>query len=535
MAAAAAASADYILKSGEVSAMIRQGFLESPTSSASRGSPRASPPPSAASPGRNHPSSPPPTTTLFDMIAEEERYHRYHHGRQHQQQGAKPPPVPLSEGQRRARLQETVAGILAGERQTSWGAGDVELTVSSSDGFSVSMNVHRGVLIARSRFFAEKLVGTRAEGASHAVEICECDDAEVYVEAVALMYCEEPRRKLVGEGVGKVLGLLKVSAAMLFDDGITSCLEHLEAAPWTDEEEEKVVALLSRLQLPRQPTSQVLGRVAVDPAASSSWADGIFLRLLGGVLQAKDEKARRELKTLLSGLLRDDAAPHDVGDDNRVGVSKETLYHLCRRCLDSLLACLSDAAGADEERRDRGALMGEIAREADNVRWLVDILVSRKAGEEFVRLWADQAELARLHGKIPCMYRFEISRVTAQLCVAMGRGQILVPREAKFALLHTWLGALYEDFAWMRRGGRTVDKKLVEEGLCRTILTLPMAQQQAILMDWFDRFLAKGDDCPNIQKAFEVWWRRAFVKQYVGEDDESSNQLQVAVCDCPAR
>lgn len=214
-AAAAAAAADHILKSGDVSAMIRQGFLSSPTSPAARISPAASPPP--ASHSLSSSTTPPPplplpppttttaaatTTTLFDMIAEEERY------RHLQTPALRALPAP-SGSQKRTRLQERVAAILAGGKYPDGGAGDVELTVSSGDGFRVSMTVHRSVLAAHSRFFAEKLAGAPA-GAAHAVEICDCDDAEVYVEAVALMYCHQPRRKLTGETISKILALLKV-------------------------------------------------------------------------------------------------------------------------------------------------------------------------------------------------------------------------------------------------------------------------------------------------------------------------------------
>ena len=175
--------------------------------------------------------------------------------------------------------------------------------------------------------------------------------------------------------------------------------------------------------------------------------------------------------------------------------------------------------------------MAEIAREADNLQWIVDILIDKRMANDFVKLWADQRELAELHSKIPTMYRHEISRITAQLCIAIGRGNILVPKDSRFSLLSTWLEALYEDFGWMRRASRSVDKKLVEDGLSQTILTLSLRQQQVILLNWFDRFLNKGDDCPNIQRAFEVWWRRAFIRRYT--DVQDSSQLQLTVCSYP--
>jgi len=311
----------------------------------------------------------------------------------------------------------------------------------------------------------------------------------------------------------------------MFETGIESCLECLEAIPWSEDEEEKVVTQLSQLQL-CDLAAEVLQRVSSEPSTSTR-ADDIFLRLLSGVMQATDDKARREMRTLISRFFRENSSDHS----NRLDVSKDSLYSLCHRCLSSLILCLSEVTGIDDCRVDRGVLMAQVAQEAENMRWIVDILIDRKIGDEFVKLWADQKELALLHSRIPTMYRHEISKITAQLCIAIGRGHILVPKDSRFSLLSTWLEALYEDFAWMTRSSRSVDKKLVEDGLSQTILTLPLLQQQTILLTWFDRFLSKGDDCPDIQKAFEVWWRRAFIRQYAAEQD--SSHLQITVCDHP--
>lgn len=497
----------------EVSTMIKQGFISDLTLSYSPSRPLTRVPLSPTSSPSKAPSPlrslTRPSSTLLEMMSEE------------QQRESR------NSDESRRKLQERVSRVLseAPFRNPNWGGspGDVKLTVVSRDGFSVSMDVHRAVLSDQSRFFSEKF--GRDRGMSHSVEISDCDDVEVYVEAVVLMYCEDLRRRLIGEEVSKVLGLLKVSAAIMFDAGIISCLDYLEAVPWSEDEEEKVVSLLSELHLHNSVT-EVLKRVSADESASTR-ADDIFLRLLTGVLQAKDEKSRREMKTLISKLLKEDLSSHM----NRLDISKDNLYHLCHRCLSSLILCLSEATCIDESKRDRGILMAEIAREADNMQWIVDILIDKKMGDEFVKLWADQKELAVLHSKIPTMYRHEISRITAQLCIAIGRGRILVPKESRVSLLSTWLEALYDDFGWMRRASRSVDKKLVEDGLSQTILTLPLQQQQTILLNWFDRFLNKGDDCPNIQRAFEVWWRRAFIRQYVAEQDNS--QLQITVCDYP--
>ncbi|KAK9169158.1 hypothetical protein Syun_001298 [Stephania yunnanensis] len=498
-----ASTTDGVLRSKEVSAMLKQGFISdpsiSPLSPSSKTLTRVS---SMSSPTVR--SSP----TLFEMMTEEQQ-------RESREMEDK-----------RRKSQERVSRIL-GEfpfvQTDDWGAlgRDVKLTVSSRDGVKVVMNVHRRVLAARSGFFAEKL----RHGDAHSVEICDCDDVEVYLETVMLLYCEDLRRRLAREEVGKVLDLLKVSAAIKFDAGIASCLDFLEASPWSEDEEKKVVSILGELQL-NDSAAEVLERISAEPSTSAT-ADGIFLQLMSGVLQAKDDKARREMKALISGLLKDETSH----SSNKIDVSREILYSLCHRCISSLFICLTEADGMDESRCDRGALMAEIGREADNLQWIVDIMINKKMVDDFVKLWADQKELAALHSKIPSMYRYEISKVTAQLCIAIGRGQILVSREARFSLLCTWLEALYEDFGWMKRASRSLDRKVVEDGLSQTILTLPLAQQQMILLKWFDRFLSRGDDCPNIQRAFEVWWRRTFIRHHASENGQP--QLPITICDYP--
>lgn len=320
-------------------------------------------------------------------------------------------------------------------------------------------------------------------------------------------------------------GNLQICSAIMFDDGIRACLEFLEAVPWSEGEEESVVSHLNQLHIDCSKADPVLQRVITDPSTSSR-ADNVFFKLSLGVLQAKDDKARREMKALISRLLREDHNSSSFHEG--LDISRDTLYQLCHRCLGSLVLCLSGTTGLDESSQNRGAVMAEISREADNMQWILGILIDRKMGDEFVDLWADQRELAVLHSKIPTMYRHEISKITAQLCISIGKGQILVPKESRYALLSTWLEALYDDFGWMRMGGKAVERKLIEEGLSQTILTLPLPQQQSILLKWFDRFLNKGDDCPNIQRAFEIWWRRAFVKQYAID-----SKLQLAVCDIP--
>jgi hypothetical protein len=52
--------------------------------------------------------------------------------------------------------------------------------------------------------------------APYVVEIADCDDVEVYIETLRLMYCKDLRRKLMKEDVSRVLGILKVKSLFFF-------------------------------------------------------------------------------------------------------------------------------------------------------------------------------------------------------------------------------------------------------------------------------------------------------------------------------
>lgn len=78
-------------------------------------------------------------------------------------------------------------------------------------------------------------------------------------------------------------------------------------------------------------------------------------------------------------------------------------------------------------------MLVEISRQADNLHWLVDILIDRRIADDFVRMWAHQAELATLHMQVPVMFRYEVSRLTARLCIAIGKGQVF-PSPFSFGL-----------------------------------------------------------------------------------------------------
>ncbi|XP_044487148.1 BTB/POZ domain-containing protein At1g63850-like [Mangifera indica] len=472
---------------------------------------------SALTAGLLNPMSPPPdktrsSPTLFEMMAcEPEILPKTQIPTNHQGVPTIPPKMSHQQQQtfdsqqlKMQRISDLLLTNSPGNQFNEPASSDIKLTLSSKDGISVSMNVHRQILVAHSRFFAVKLSDRwtkqqQKTNLPYIVEIADCDDVEVYIETLRLMYCKDLKKKLMREDVSKVLGVLKVSAAIGFDAGVLSCLEYLEAAPWAEDEEEKVASLLSELRLEGVGAGEVLKRVSVEVTGGTeegSNNDEVLLKLLHVVLEGKDEKARREMKGLVSKMLHENSSQNDL--------RKESLYSAGDGCLKLLRQHVLQAAAGD--LRD----VGQIARQADNLHWILDILIDRQIAEDFLKTWASQSEVSEAHSKVPAIHRYDISRVTSRLFVGIGKGQLLASKDVRFLLLRTWLEPFYDDFGWMRRASKGLDRHLIEDGLSNTILTLPLAWQQEILLAWFNRFLNSGEDCPNIQRGFEVWWRRAF-------------------------
>ncbi|KAK9277506.1 hypothetical protein L1049_007050 [Liquidambar formosana] len=484
---------------------------------------------SALTAGLLNPMSPPPprsSPTLSEMMASEPDCHPRPQIPSNTVAISIPKPS-ISSQDKQVLMRQRISDLLVmrspGNQFNDPSLSDIKLTLSSKDGFSVSMNVHRQILIAHSRFFAMKLSDRWAKqqrSLPYIVEIPDCDDIEIYIETLRLMYCKDLRKKLMKEDVSRVLGILKVSALIGFDAGVLSCLEYLEAAPWAEDEEEKVASLLSELRLEGVGAGEVLKRVSVEvPAGTEEGNDNeeVLLKLLHVVLEGKDEKARREMKGLVSKMLRESSSQNDL--------RKESLYLACDGCLQ--LLCDHFFRAVDSDMQD----VGQIARQADNLHWILDILIDRQIAEDFLKIWASQSELSDAHSKVPAIHRYEISRVTARLFVGIGKGQVLASKDARCLLLQTWLVPFYDDFGWMRRASKGLDRHLIEDGLSSTILTLPLAWQQEILLAWFDSrnwskapaLLHHSAHAEEEHRTALAYWKRKKNKCVEGNSSEGSD------------
>ena len=274
---------------------------------------------------------------------------------------------------------------------------------------------------------------------------------------------------------------------------MASCMRYLEAVPWGEEEEQKLKALFSRRTFDDPLVNDILGRLYSQTPRDSQ---DLAIRLVRAVVNGKKNKAKKELQTLVNGLI----SQSTVYQKKSCGLTNEALYETCKSCFLSLAETL------------QGASIDQISREVDNIIWLFDILVDRQVGEDFAELWANQDELRKLHEERSPMVSYDVSRISSAVFAAIGSAKLQCSSDVRRAVLDAWFGPLLADFGWLRRRRHRNghDLRSVEVATGQAILTLALPEQQKLFMEWLAHFSERGSECPNLSRAFEVWWRRSF-------------------------
>ncbi|XP_010260492.1 PREDICTED: BTB/POZ domain-containing protein At2g13690-like [Nelumbo nucifera] len=393
---------------------------------------------------------------------------------------------------------------------------DVRLSLKGKNEGCLVLELDSEVLSANSSVFADLISDCRRNsGGGSAAKLCriEVPDVEnlsVYRETIELMFLEDITRRLLKMGVSRAIDVLEVSAGITFTKGILSCLKYIEAVPWSEDDEEKLKKLFTKFAFNNATAREVLGRLhSLDQVDSQQH---LAMQLIWSITSGADASARNELKSLVTGLL----SKSSVYEKGAISLNKEDLYVVCQNCLSSLVRLFgetSDSAREKSGKEENGKpLIEQISRQVDNLNWLLEILLERQMAEDFVDMWADQGDLLRIHELVSPMIRYELSRVSAYIFIALGRGKLHCRLEARSQVLQAWFGPMLVDFGWLQRCRKGLEIKTLEEAMGQALLTLPLKQQHWLFMEWFRCFSRNGTECPNLGKAFQIWWRRCFLR-----------------------
>ncbi|KAI4378808.1 hypothetical protein MLD38_016237 [Melastoma candidum] len=408
-------------------------------------------------------------------------------------------------------------GGLGAESGEASGGCDVRLSLRGRKGGSLALEVDSRVLGANSEVFA-KVIEEHMKGVSSSdgskrvcgIEAGEVENLGVFRETIELMFEEDIEKKLVNIGVFRCIDMLEVAASIKFNRGILSCLRYLEAVPWTEEEEEKLRSLFSRFDFDNTTARDILSRLYT--LESPRPEVNLARQLVASITECSSANASNELKSLVKGLL----CRSSVYEKDHANLTKDDLYDICIACIDELISLFEEANGDSSPRgkspknEANRPLIERISRKVDNINWVLEILFDWRMAEEFVDIWSAQNRLLELHQTASPMLRYELSRVSANLYIAMGTRRLHCDAEARLGIFMSWFRPMLLDFGWLQRCRKGLETKVLEEAMGQTLLTLPPKQQYVHFMEWFRSFSKHGSECPNLSKPFQIWWRRSF-------------------------
>ncbi|KAM3318137.1 hypothetical protein ACQJBY_035717 [Aegilops geniculata] len=389
---------------------------------------------------------------------------------------------------------------------------DLRLCLRGRDaGSGCVMDLDSAVLCGSSAFFAAMAPEPSAAAGARRIEVDGVDNVAAFRDAVELMFQADAPRWLARAGVSRAIAVLEVASSIMFDKGIRSCLEYIEAVPWNENEEEKLKHLFARCTFDEALSKDVLARLQTQPSSSSEDLTG---QLIQSVTSSTNNSARKDMQSLINGLL----SKSSVYQKDLSGLNKRSLYQICCSCLNLLVELFKEDSepkcGTDQalKVRHNKPMIERVSKQSENLSWLFEILVNNDMAENFVVLWAGQDDLIRMHEQASPMFRYELSRISAGVFVALGQGKVQCPSDLRSQLFRGWFTPMLTDFGWLQRCSKGLDARALEDSLGQALLTLPLREQQSLFEEWFQCFASRGAECPNLSRAFQVWWRRSFAR-----------------------
>ncbi|CAN7076796.1 unnamed protein product [Brassica oleracea var. botrytis] len=360
---------------------------------------------------------------------------------------------------------------------------DARVSLNGRNGGFLGLQMSSEVLSANSDVFAG-LIAQKSPGLTCRMEVSDVENLGVFKETVELMFEESNGiiKKLMKMGVYRAIDVLEVVAGIKVSRAGLSYLKYLEAVPWTEDEEERLRRVLALYNLDDAATEEILARFNSNETENTQ--ENLSKQLVWSITSCSDTNPRNELISLVKGIL----CKSSVYEKEQPEINKEDIYKAGKYCVYSLVKLFEEGRSSKSGR----PLIEGISREVENIIWLLEIMIDWEIAEEFVEIWGKQRKLVEMHEEASPMVRYELSIVTGLMFTAIGKGRVC------------------------KKG---LDAREVEEGMGHTLLTLPLTQQYPVFIEWFWWFSKHGTECPNFRKAFQIWWRRSFLR---GVDSSST-------------
>ncbi|EYU37795.1 hypothetical protein ABFS82_02G023700 [Erythranthe guttata] len=312
------------------------------------------------------------------------------------------------------------------------------------------------------------------------------------------------------DNVSAALNLLPIALELLFEDCIKACVKLLEAVPWSEDEEEKILNLIPFLS--DEESKELLARVSpVRRDSSEEMLHGLILSAI------HNHPNMAFAKAFVAKLLRDFSSRESI---RRVlDKAFEKSLRVVKQSLEEYSS--PDFRGDHNETEAIQRLNLHTAMtNGKHLLWLVERMIELRVADTAVMAWSEQAsftaDLQRAfrddawRNIVPSLPAV-VLRCTSRLANAVATGNILATKQVRMKLVRDWLPVLIickDSVSPMGPNHKSLYLEL-EETFLRIISTLPLSDAQGLLQQCLSFSTRNVDDCPHLVSAFSTWFRRA--------------------------
>ncbi|KAF5745708.1 BTB/POZ domain-containing protein isoform 1 [Tripterygium wilfordii] len=334
------------------------------------------------------------------------------------------------------------------------------------------------------------------------------DSIGKHLIVLKLLYTED--YGTVIDSASTALDILPIALELLFEDCVKSCVRFLEAVPWNEDEEKRVLSLVPFLC--QEESKELLARL------SPTKDDCCEEMLHGLIVEAINSHPNVALvKAFVAKLLRDFS-------------SRESARRVLDRAFETSLKIVKESLEEYSSPDFRGDHNETEAIQRLNLHtamtngrhllWLVERMLELRVADTAVKEWSEQAsftsDLQRAfrddawRNIVPGLPAV-VLRCTCKLASAVATGSIVADRQVRTRLVKEWLPILIvcrENVSTKLPSLKTLYLEL-EEAFLRIISTLPMPDSQKLLQQCLSFSTRNVEDCPHLVTAFNTWFRRA--------------------------
>lgn len=334
------------------------------------------------------------------------------------------------------------------------------------------------------------------------------DSINDYLEVLRLLYSDDLSTSI--NSVVTALALLPISLELLFEDCIKACVKFLEAVPWSEDEERKILNLIPFLS--NEESKEILTRVS--PLKNDSSEEMLHGLILSAI---HNHPNMAFAKAFVAKLLRDFS-------------SKESVRRVLDKVFEKSLKVVKESLEEYSSPNFRGDHNETEAIQRLNLHsamtngkhllWLVERMIELRVADTAVKSWSEQASFTadlqrafrddawrNITPSLPAV----VLRCTSRLANAVATGNILAARQVRMKLVKDWLPVLIvckDNMSPMCTNHKSLCLEL-EETFLRIISTLPVEDSQELLQQCLSFSTRNVEDCPHLVTAFTTWFRRA--------------------------